>query len=59
MGQIERDRDAGHSSRREPVLGQPDVGPESDLPLGELLIELLDIVCDPRSLDLEVEVAEA
>ena len=59
VGEIEGNRYAGKPVRREPLTREPNVRPEPDLALDEIVVEAGDTLLDDRSLDREPEIAEA
>ena len=59
MGEVERDRDAGHAVRAEPLVGQPEVRPELEAAGLQLAVQLGDALFEVGALDREVEVAQA
>ena len=56
--QEERDGEAGGALRREPVRGEPDVGPEAQPGASELGVQASDARLERRALDAQAQVAE-
>src|SRR4051794_16802679 len=59
MGEIERNRDAGHTARTEPFARDPGVRPQPDVPLLELLVERADAVLEPGAFERNPQAGEA
>ena len=57
--EIERNGDAGHAVRREPLVGQPVVRPERQAARVELGVDLRDALLELGALDREAEIAQA
>src|ERR1700722_4047681 len=56
--EVERNREAGNVRWGKPLVGQPHVRPEAELPLVQLLVERRDAVCEPGPLDRDAEIAQ-
>jgi hypothetical protein len=59
VSEVERDRDPRNAIGREPFFGEPEVGLDTQVSRLELAVEPLDRLLEPRSLELDPEVAEA
>src|SRR5262249_54567341 len=59
MGEIEGNGDAGHIRRAEPFARDPDVRPQPDAALLELLVESIDAILEPGAFDRHPQRAEA
>src|ERR1041384_8119291 len=59
MGEVKRDRDAGHAVWRKPLLGQPNMRFEANSPGIELAVEALNVGFEKRTLDFNGQVADA
>src|SRR3954466_8626033 len=58
MGEIERNRDAGHTARTEPLARDPRVRPQPDAALLEFLVERGDAILQPGALDRNPQAGE-
>ena len=58
MGQAEGNREARHAVGSEPIVREPEVSPEANVPLLELLIELSNPPLEHAAFDREAEVAD-
>ena len=59
MCEIERDREAGHALRREPLLGKPDVRAQAESTALERLVERIDSRLKPRPFHGKAEILDA
>ena len=59
MGEIERNRDSRNAIGRKPFFREPAMWTNAQIPRLELEIQALDRILEPRSLELEPEIAEA
>ena len=59
MCEVERNRDAGNTTRREPLIRKPCVGTNQETPRAKLVKELLEAPLEPCPLDAEIQVLEA
>ena len=57
MGQVKRNRNAGHAVRREPLFGQPDVRLEANAAFVEFTVETFDVRLEEGVLDLDGQIA--
>ena len=57
VGEVERDRDPGEAVRAEPLVGEPEVGPEAQRPLAQLAPHLPQERLDEAAADPQAEVA--
>src|SRR5262249_16187622 len=58
VGEIERNRNARHTIRTEPLARYPGVRPQSDAPLFELFMELVEAVLEPGPFNHDPQTAE-
>ena len=58
MGEIERNRDAGHIIRTKPFIRQPEMGMKVKAAAVEFLVELRDAVLKTATCDLDIKVAQ-
>ena len=56
--EVERDRDAGHAVRREPLCRQPEVRPETEAARGQLVVQLRDAWLEPAARDRQAQLAK-